>query len=278
MAEKNEKPTDADVGAAFLAWYAEKLREFPDGLVTQAQAAKMLGIGRMSVNRLVARGYLRAVYFPKAPQIEGFSVDEDDSTWLKLKAWFGKWVAKVEMPEACFVVFGDVVEMWLKGDAAKKCRLQWLELIRGYRSKQENVREAILIADARADQVQAESLIASWRLQGAKDMAPLGRQKVYMHDDLLAWFDDQATKVDLTRNQLVFFALKQWSAAVQGKKQDIRIPHELEVSHIQYDTKTVVMEQCNLGVKAMWVRAVDEFGGDLGTYGSTGLRLDGRVD
>jgi murein DD-endopeptidase MepM/ murein hydrolase activator NlpD len=33
------KPTDEDVGAAMMAWYADAIKEYPDGLISQAQAS-----------------------------------------------------------------------------------------------------------------------------------------------------------------------------------------------------------------------------------------------
>ncbi|MBI1348989.1 hypothetical protein GC163_22180 [bacterium] len=278
MSDKLEKPTESDVGAAFLLWYAEVLQEYPDGLITQAQAAKMLGIGRMAVNRLVSRGYLRAVYFPKAPTVPGVVVGEDDSTWLRLTAWFGKWLNKLDMPETCYVAFGDVVELWLRGDTAKKCRLEWRELITRFRSKQENVRELHRIADSPADEEQAERLIRIYGMKLGQDMAPLERQKVYLHDELLNWFDQQASQCGLSRNQLMFWALEQWKRTIAGEAPEIRLPSESEVWCIEADTKKAVMEQCRRGRTAMWIRASDELGGDLGTYGATGLRFDGGVD
>ena len=46
---------DQDKGTALLAWYELAIRDYPEGLVTQAQAAKMLNISRTAVSRLVSR-------------------------------------------------------------------------------------------------------------------------------------------------------------------------------------------------------------------------------
>ena len=83
-----------------MAWYADAIKQHPDGLVTQAQVAEMLGISRMAVSRLVARGYLQAVYFPAPPDVVGVSIAHD-----------------------------DVVRLWENGDAKKKCKTDWNEII-----------------------------------------------------------------------------------------------------------------------------------------------------
>lgn len=140
---KNEKPNDADAGAAFLVWYREALKAFPDGLVTQAQAAKMLAIGRMAVSRLVARGYLRAVYFPRPPELEGFTPGDDDPTWVQLVAKFGAWAGRLEFAEACYVSFADVVELWLRGTSAKRCTLAWESDIESFRSERADVKKQV---------------------------------------------------------------------------------------------------------------------------------------
>jgi len=123
---------DADIGAAFMAWYADAIAEYPDGLITQAQAARILGISRMALSRLVTRGYLRAVYFPKEPDVVGVSIGQDDPTWLKLLGWFGRGLGLDEtyaFPQACYVAFGDVIDLWERGEAKKKCEVDWNEVI-----------------------------------------------------------------------------------------------------------------------------------------------------
>ena len=132
MARKSE-PTDEDVGAALMAWYAEALQEYPDGLITQAQAAVILNISRVAVSRLVARGYLRAVYFPKPPDIEGIAIGQDDPTWLKIIGWLGGPSSDTyAFPKACYVSFGDVVELWKSGEARKKCQRDWNEIMANF--------------------------------------------------------------------------------------------------------------------------------------------------
>jgi predicted DNA-binding transcriptional regulator AlpA len=122
------KPTDEDVGAAMMAWYANAIKEFPDGLVSQAQAAQMLGVSRVAVSRLITRGYLEAIYFPKPPDIEGLTVGQDDPTWLKICGWLGEWDAYV-FPKACYVSFADVVMLWQSGEAKKRCKKDWSEMV-----------------------------------------------------------------------------------------------------------------------------------------------------
>ena len=119
-----------------MTWYAESLARYPDGLVSQAQAATMLGLSRVAISRLVARGYLRAVYFPKPPDIVGVAVGQDDPTWLKIIGWLGDFDKTYAFPKACFVSFGDVVELWKSGEAKKKCKRDWNEIMANFLSKE----------------------------------------------------------------------------------------------------------------------------------------------
>lgn len=121
-----------DLGAAMMAWYADAIKQYPEGLVTQAQAAEMLGIGRMAVSRLVARGYLRAVYFPRPPNVVGVTVGHDDPTWLKILGWLDLGGGDEQIwafPKACYVAFADVRRLWETGDAKKKCARDWEEIL-----------------------------------------------------------------------------------------------------------------------------------------------------
>ena len=123
---------DADKGAAMMAWYELAIRRYPEGLITQAQAAKMLDISRMAVSRLVSRGHLQAVYFPKAPDIEGIPVSNDDPFWLKLMALLDPilgsgYEKKIIWPEASFVSFADVKRLWADAGLAEKCQYDWLK-------------------------------------------------------------------------------------------------------------------------------------------------------
>ncbi|MCC6579682.1 MAG: hypothetical protein IT440_04520 [Phycisphaeraceae bacterium] len=122
--EVKERATPEDVGAAMMAWYADSIRKYPEGLVTQAQAAQMLCVSRMAVSRLVGRGYLRAVYFPKAPEIEGIAVGPDDPMWLKLAGWAG-YERDFTFASASYVSFADVLELWMSGKAKEKCKRDW---------------------------------------------------------------------------------------------------------------------------------------------------------
>ena len=123
-----ERASVEEIGAAMMAWYDACIKEYPEGLITQAQAAEMLSISRVAVSRLVARGYLRAVYFPKQPDIVGIAVGNDDPVWIKIGAWLGGCDQTYAFPKAVFVSFADVKRLWESGDARKKCKRDWREL------------------------------------------------------------------------------------------------------------------------------------------------------
>ncbi|MEM7682849.1 MAG: hypothetical protein AAF288_12905 [Planctomycetota bacterium] len=128
-AKRDPKP---DVGAAMIEWYSDAIAQHPEGLVTQAQAAHMLDVSRVAVSRLVSRGHLRAVYFPKPPDIEGIAVGQDDPDWLKLVGRLGRLMGETDtyaFPQACYVSFGDVLELWESGAAKAKCAIDWNELM-----------------------------------------------------------------------------------------------------------------------------------------------------
>lgn len=133
MAKKEfpeSKDITPDVGAAMMLWYSEAIRQYPEGLVTQAQAAAMLNISRVAAGRLVSRGYLRAVYFPKPPDISGIAVGHDDPAWLKLLGRLSNLLGDpytYAFPQACYVSFGDVLKLWDSGEAKKKCKVDWEE-------------------------------------------------------------------------------------------------------------------------------------------------------
>lgn len=117
-----------------LVWYSEAIREYPEGLITQAQAATMLNVHRVAVARLVSRGYLRAVYFPKPPDISGIAVGQDDPTWLRLMGRLSIVLGDPNtyaFPQACYVSFGDVLKLWESGDAKNKCKRDWNEVMAG---------------------------------------------------------------------------------------------------------------------------------------------------
>lgn len=122
--------TQQDIGAAMMVWYADAIRQYPEGLVTQSQASTMLNVSRMSVSRLVARGYLKAVYFPQPPEVEGFAVGKDDSFLFKLFMGIGVPLGEGSMkdfPDACYVSFGDVRKLWQDNDLQKKCKVDWVK-------------------------------------------------------------------------------------------------------------------------------------------------------
>lgn len=119
-----------------MAWYVQTLAENPEGLVTQAQAAHMLGISRVGISRLVSRGHLRVFYFPKAPDVQGLPIGFDDPTWLKLLGWLephlnGKAVKPLVFAQACYVSFADVRRLWQDGDLQKSCEVDWLKVFTG---------------------------------------------------------------------------------------------------------------------------------------------------
>jgi hypothetical protein len=128
------KDVTPDVGAAMMLWYSEAIRQYPEGLVTQAQAAVMLNISRVAAGRLVSRGYLRVVYFPKPPDISGIAVGNDDPAWLKLVGRLSHLLGDpytYAFPQACYVSFADVMKLWESGEAKQKCKRDWNEIMAG---------------------------------------------------------------------------------------------------------------------------------------------------
>ncbi len=114
-----------------LVWYAEAARAFREGLVTQAQAATMLAVNRMAASRLVARGHLRALYFPRPPDVAGVAVGRDDPTWQRIARQLALDPdADVRaLPKACYVSFADVVRLWQAAPAGRECREAWREAL-----------------------------------------------------------------------------------------------------------------------------------------------------
>ena len=147
------KLTAEDVGAAMMAWYADAIKQYPQGLITQAQASIMLGVSRVAVSRLVTRGYLRAVYFPKPPDIVGLAVGQDDPTWLRIVGWLGD-CETYAFPKACFVSFGDVTDLWQSGEAKKKCNRDWNEVMADIFAGRK--RDEVLKAKVKQHQLEAE--------------------------------------------------------------------------------------------------------------------------
>ena len=133
---KEKTISEHDAGAAMMAWYKQLIRDHPEGLVTQAQAAVMLGISRVAVCRLVSRGHLRAFYFPNAPDVQGLPIGKDDPTWLQIMGWLEPVLNKgADRPlikaQACYVSFRDVEQLWLRGDLLKRCEVDWLRVFTG---------------------------------------------------------------------------------------------------------------------------------------------------
>ena len=124
---KSQNLTKEDVNTAFMAWYAEAIRQYPDGLVTQAHAAKMLGVSRVSIYRLISRGYLKAIYFPKQPKIKDICIGQDDPIAIKILAMLGIAVGEpdISFSQACYVSFSDVRRLWGEGNIQSKCNVNW---------------------------------------------------------------------------------------------------------------------------------------------------------
>ncbi|MEQ8835991.1 MAG: hypothetical protein RID07_04225, partial [Lacipirellulaceae bacterium] len=68
--------------------------------------------------------------------IVGVAVGHDDPTWLKLTAWLGDFDQTYAFPKACFVSFGDVVELWKSGEARSKCKRDWNEIMANFLPKE----------------------------------------------------------------------------------------------------------------------------------------------
>jgi len=124
-------PSREDLGAALMAWYVRALTRHPEGLVSQAQAARMVGLSRMAVSRLLAGGHMRAVYFPRPPDIAGVAVGRDDPGWLEVAGWLGVDPAAhvAGWPRACYVSFADVIKLWQVGRARASCTRPWERLL-----------------------------------------------------------------------------------------------------------------------------------------------------
>lgn len=145
------RPSDEDVGGAMMAWYADAIKEHPEGLITQSQASVILGVSRVAVSRLISRGYLRAVYFPKPPDIVGIAVGQDDPTWLKIVGWLGD-CETYAFPKACYVSFGDVLDLWRSGEARDKCKRDWNEILSDVFSGRDALKQVVKGHQQSADQ------------------------------------------------------------------------------------------------------------------------------
>lgn len=128
--ETLESLTAQDKGTALMAWYLDAITTFPDGLVTQSQAAAMLGINRVQIARLINRQHLRAVYFPPQTQAGAIKVSRDDPFWIKVIAQIDRIIGRtkdqtITWPEACYVAFKDVMRLHADNHIADKCRIDW---------------------------------------------------------------------------------------------------------------------------------------------------------
>jgi hypothetical protein len=234
----------------------------------------------MAVSRLVARGYLRAVYFPKPPEIEGVSVGDDDPTWLKLLGWFGKWTNSLAFPKVCYVSFADVVELWMRGDAKERCQPKWRELIVKLRSKRESVRQFHEDLVFTAELESAEAVAKQYKLEDRKT-GNLASTKLFLHDELLERITRLADEVKLTRNQLIFWIMQQWLSRLERDGTDMdcppRLPTAGEVDRIQHTLKVKAHEHCR-SIPCRYIHLIDELGGDLGVLKGFPVGLDGGVD
>jgi hypothetical protein len=120
--------TKREKGAAFIAWYKGALAEFPEGLITRAQAAHILGVSNMAIERLIGRGHIRAVYFPREPGVEQIAVGDDDPFWKRLLGHVGPLVndpESVQWVQAVYVAMEDVVTLWERGQQKEESRIDW---------------------------------------------------------------------------------------------------------------------------------------------------------
>lgn len=125
---KSRDLTAREKGAAFIAWYERVAEDWGGGAITRAQAAHVLGISQVAVGRLIARGQIRARYFPKEPDVEGLVIGADDPFWLRLGEHLTRLVDRpggVEWVQACYVSLADVKRLWEAGEAREKSRLHW---------------------------------------------------------------------------------------------------------------------------------------------------------
>ena len=149
------------------AWYARAIRRFPDGLVSQAQAAAMLGVSRTAVRRLVGRRYLRAVHFPRPADIAGLGVGVDDPGWREIAGWLGMAPDDPrgrQIPKACYVSFADVLRLWRRGRARDRCTREWDEILGMVTGPARESTEAEAAGRPPSEQEQGTEEIDSWLL------------------------------------------------------------------------------------------------------------------
>ena len=148
--------TQPDKGAALMAWYCDAISKYPDGLITQAQTAAILGINRVQVARLINRQHLHAVYFPQQTRTGAIKVSSDDPFWLKVVAQFDKVFGRqtdntISWPEACYVSFKDVLRLHADSRLMEKCKIDWFKVFPELKKKQaEAARKPLHNPDAAA--------------------------------------------------------------------------------------------------------------------------------
>ncbi|MBN8626156.1 MAG: hypothetical protein J0M17_11765, partial [Planctomycetes bacterium] len=126
----------------------------------------------------------------------------------------------------------------------------------------------------------AESIVRQQKLEGRKT-GNLASTKLYLHDDLLERITQLAEQVELTRNQLIFWILRQWLSRLERDGTDMdcppRLPTEGEVDQIKYDLKRKAHDHCR-DIPAWYIHLIDELGGDYGVLKKLHVGLDGGVD
>lgn len=141
MARKSEKLGSAEVdraqGAAFIAWCKETkdMEGFTGGMISRAQAARILGVSQVGVNRLIGRGFIRARHFPKEPDVEQVPVCDDDPFWHRLIgkiATAGGDTKDFAWYQACYVSLDDVITLWERGNQQEESRMNWKVFLPGH--------------------------------------------------------------------------------------------------------------------------------------------------
>lgn len=155
-------------------------------------------------------------------------------------------------------------------------------MIARIRSKREEVRQFHDDFNAKWEFERANEISEQHKLdENGSKTGRIASKKLYLNDELLEWYSQQAETVDLSRNQLIFWILRQWKARLEHDGSDMdcppRLPAEHEVDGIQDDLKRSAHEQCR-DINSRYIRLVDEFGGDLGTVNHYGMGLDGSIE
>ena len=107
---------------------------YKGGMISRAQAARVLGVSQVSVNRLIGRGYIRARHFPKEPDVEQVPVGNDDPFWHRMIGHLADFAGNPEdiaWYQACYVSLDDVVDLWEKGNQREVSRMNWKVFLPG---------------------------------------------------------------------------------------------------------------------------------------------------